>query len=412
MKKFLSILLSVSLLVCVLCSCNSGNNNISASVTTEEKTSTDSGSGTVQKSESTDITAVSEKTTTDNSKAGTSSKSQSSPTAKPAVNGSKTDVKTTTAKKITTTKKKTASNSSRSYTKYEVSPSSVTRYAGTVQRAWKVSSNGVSAEIHRVAYGSKITQNFQKSSDPGMDVSSKTVTYQPVCNIALISCSPTTVKFGVSQQLIGANSGRVENISKAAGALIAINGEASAPHECIRNGSIYSASQSESGGRYVRMYRNGAWDYGVMNSRNQNQLVSDGVYNTVRYQYTLVENGKAVYNNESGYYHNRTVLAQISANKYILAIGEFMPMDSIADLLVKYGVKNAVVLNGGNCSFMYVRGIGNVTGTRATQLKNLNKVNVVETEFFADNGMLGLNSAGKPKLGGPCERDIDIVYVK
>ena len=88
-----------------------------------------------------------------------------------------------------------------------------------------------------------------------------------------------------------------------------------------------------------------------------------------------------------------------------------MPMNTIADLLLKYGAKNAVVINGGNCSYMYVKGIGNVTGTKATQLKNLNKVNVVETEFFANHGMLGLNSAGKPKLGGPCSDEVNSVFV-
>lgn len=399
MKKILVILLSVSLLVCILSSCNSGDGDIQSELSTGEKTTVEVAA---KSSVSERITsAAANEPTTSASESGTSSENR----------GSQTDQSTKPSIK-STTKKKTTAKSSGSYSKYEVSPSSVTRYGGTIQRAWKISSNGVSAEIHRVAYGPQITQNFVKSNDPGMDVSSKSVKYQPVCNIALITCSPTTLKFGVSQQLIGSNVGRVENIAKAAGALIAINGEAAAPHECIRNGSIYSSSQSANGGYYVRMYRNGAWDYGVMNSQNQNQLVSDGVYNTVRYQFTLVQDGKAVYNNESGYYHNRTVIAQISANKYILAIGEFMPMNSIAELLVEYGVKDAVVINGGNCSFMYVKGIGNVTGTRATQLKNLNKVNVVETEFFANNGMLGLNSAGKPKLGGPCENDIDIVYVK
>lgn len=43
--------------------------------------------------------------------------------------------------------------------------------------------------------------------------------------------------------------------------------------------------------------------------------------------------------------------------------------------------------------------------------QNLNKPCVIESEFFAANGMLGLNSAGKQKLGGPCN-ELDIVYVK
>ena len=61
---------------------------------------------------------------------------------------------------------------------------------------------------------------------------------------------------------------------------------------------------------------------------------------------------------------------------------------------------------------MSVRGIGNVTGKKETQLQDLDKVHPVATEFFADHGMLGLNKAGKPKLGGPCYDAIDIIYAK
>ncbi len=105
------------------------------------------------------------------------------------------------------------------------------------------------------------------------------------------------------------------------------------------------------------------------------------------------------------------MFAQISENKYIMAMGEFMPLDNMMKVLIAYGARDAFLLNGGNCSSMYVKGIGNTTGTKATQLKNLNKPCVIESEFFAANGMLGLNSAGKQKLGGPCD-ELDIVYVK
>ena len=63
----------------------------------------------------------------------------------------------------------------------EVSPSSVKKYAGTIQRAWKISSKTTSVEIHKVAYGSKITQKFVKKQDSAIDYQ-KSVTYQPICN--------------------------------------------------------------------------------------------------------------------------------------------------------------------------------------------------------------------------------------
>lgn len=293
----------------------------------------------------------------------------------------------------------------------EVSPSSVTKYAGTIQRAWRISSKTTNVEIHKVAYGSKITQNFVKSQDSAIDVSSKSVTYQPICNIAIVTCAPTTLKYAVTSQVLGTTRGKQEDISKKVGALMAVNGESTsaASAMAIRNGTAFMPNGE--GREVMRFYKNGKCDFGPLNKQNQNQLIKDGVYNTVRFHYVLIKDGKKINNNES-YYHNRTILAQISATKYILAVAEFMPMNSIADLLLKYGAKNAVVINGGNCSFMYVRGIGNVTGTRATQLKDLNKVNVVETEFFANHGMLGLNNAGKPKLGGPCSDEVNSVYVQ
>jgi exopolysaccharide biosynthesis protein len=286
-------------------------------------------------------------------------------------------------------------------------------------RAWKISSGSVSVEIHKVAYGSKITQNFVKGNgenqDRGMDVSSKTVTYQPVCDIAIISCSPTQITFGVSKQLLGTDKGDVEDMAQKTGALVAVNGEATdeyaTDHSTIRSGKVYVTSTSIRHSPFVRMYRNGTWNTGDIDYTNQDQLIKDGVYNSVRHQGTPLWDGKLTGTNDDTYYHNRTMLAQISANKYILAVGEFMPIASMASLLKAYGAKNAILLNGGNCSFMYAKGVGNVTGTKASLLKNLNKINVVETEFFASNGMLGLNSSGKQKLGGPDE-EIDIVYVK
>ena len=303
------------------------------------------------------------------------------------------------SKPATTAKSNNSGSASKG--KLEVSAGSVKSIAGAkVLRAWKLNSNGVNIEIHRIAYGPQITQAFKKAIDYD-----KTVTYQPIINVAIITCSPEHIGVASSQQLLGTNVGKVEDMGRKSGALIAINGESGSTYKkgapTIRSGSVVSTDGS--GQKRLLIYRNGTWKVETLTNENCKSYISQGVYNSLRYQRQVITNGKAT-NEHDTYYHNRTVFAQISENKYIMAIGEFMP-------LIAYGARNAFLLNGGNCSSMYVKGIGNTTGTKATQLKNLNKPCVIESEFFAANGMLGLNSAGKQKLGGPCN-ELDIVYVK
>lgn len=315
------------------------------------------------------------------------------------------------SKPATTAKSNNSGSSSKG--KLEVSAASVKSVTGAkVLRAWKLNSNGVNIEIHRIAYGAQITQAFKKANADGAIDYDKTVTYQPVVNVAIITCSPDHIGVASSQQLLGTNVGKVEDMGRKSGALIAINGEAGSTYKkgapTIRNGSIVSTDGQ--GQKRLLIYKNGTWKVETLTNENCKSYISQGVYNSLRYQRQVITNGKAT-NEHDTYYHNRTVFAQISENKYIMAMGEFMPLDNMMKVLIAYGARNAFLLNGGNCSSMYVKGIGNTTGTRATQLKNLNKPCVIESEFFAANGMLGLNSAGKQKLGGPCN-EIDIVYVK
>lgn len=308
---------------------------------------------------------------------------------------------------------KSNNSGSASKGKLEVSAGSVKSITGAkVLRAWKLNSNGVNIEIHRIAYGPQITQAFKKANADGAIDYDKTVTYQPVVNIAIITCSPEHSGVASSQQLLGTNVGKVEDMGRKSGALIAINGEDGSTYKrgapTIRNGSVVSTDGQ--GQKRLLIYKNGTWKVETLTNENCKSYISQGVYNSLRYQRQVITNGKAT-NEHDTYYHNRTVFAQISENKYILAVGEFMPLDNMMKVLIAYGARNAFLLNGGNCSSMYVKGIGNTTGTKATQLKNLNKPCVIESEFFAANGMLGLNSAGKQKLGGPCN-ELDIVYVK
>ena len=315
------------------------------------------------------------------------------------------------SKPATTAKSNNSGSSSKG--KLEVSAASVKSVTGAkVLRAWKLNSNGVNIEIHRIAYGAQITQAFKKANADGAIDYDKTVTYQPVVNVAIITCSPEHIGVASSQQLLGTNVGKVEDMGRKSGALIAINGEAGSTYKkgapTIRSGSVVSTDGR--GQKRLLIYKNGTWKVETLTNENCKSYISQGVYNSLRYQRQVITNGKAT-NEHDTYYHNRTVFAQISENKYIMSIGEFMPLDNMMKVLIAYGARNAFLLNGGNCSSMYVKGIGNTTGTKATQLKNLNKPCVIESEFFAANGMLGLNSAGKQKLGGPCN-ELDIVYVK
>ena len=316
------------------------------------------------------------------------------------------------SKPATTAKSNNSGSASKG--KLEVSAGSVKSIAGAkVLRAWKLNSNGVNIEIHRIAYGPQITQAFKKANADGAINYDKTVTYQPVVNIAIITCSPEHIGVASSQQLLGTNVSKVEDMGRKSGALIAINGEAGSTYKkgapTIRNGSVVSTDGS--GQKRLLIYKNGTWKVETLTNENCKSYISQGVYNSLRYQRQVITNGKAT-NEHDTYYHNRTVFAQISENKYIMAVGEFMPLDNMMKVLIAYGARNAFLLNGGNCSSMYVKGIGNTTGTKANQLKNLNKPCVIESEIFSrQNGMLGLNSAGKQKLGGPCN-ELDIVYVK
>ena len=344
-------------------------------------------------------TAASSKSASESAEPSTAQSAQKPTSNKPA------------SKPAATAKSNNSGSSSKG--KLEVSAASVKSVAGAkVLRAWKLNSNGVNIEIHRIAYGAQITQAFKKANADGAIDYDKTVTYQPVVNVAIITCSPDHIGVASSQQLLGTNVGKVEDMGRKSGALIAINGEDGSTYKrgapTIRSGSVISTDGQ--GQKRLLIYKNGTWKVETLTNENCKSYISQGVYNSLRYQRQVITNGKAT-NEHDTYYHNRTVFAQISENKYIMAMGEFMPLDNMMKVLLAYGARNAFLLNGGNCSSMYVKGIGNTTGTRATQLKNLNKPCVIESEFFAANGMLGLNSAGKQKLGGPCN-EIDIVYVK
>lgn len=172
---------------------------------------------------------------------------------------------------------KSNNSGSASKGKLEVSAGSVKSIAGAkVLRAWKLNSNGVNIEIHRIAYGPQITQAFKKANADGAIDYDKTVTYQPVVNIAIITCSPEHIGVASSQQLLGTNVGRVEDMGRKSGALIAINGEAGSTYKkgapTIRSGSIVSTDGS--GQKRLLIYRNGTWKVETLTNENCKSYIS------------------------------------------------------------------------------------------------------------------------------------------
>ena len=189
------------------------------------------------------------------------------------------------SKPATTAKSNNSGSASKG--KLEVSAGSIKSIAGAkVLRAWKLNSNGVNIEIHRIAYGPRITQAFKKANADGAIDYDKTVTYQPVVNIAIITCSPEHIGVASSQQLLGTNVGKVEDMGRKSGALIAINGEAGSTYKkgapTIRSGSIVSTDGS--GQKRLLIYKNGTWKVETLTNENCKSYISQGVYNSLRYQ--------------------------------------------------------------------------------------------------------------------------------
>ena len=415
MKRIISATLAIILAALTLSSCGKGDNETTKAVDSSQTAQT----VTVSEEESKKASATTVKggqTTTakSSSKTTTAAGTKSGTTASSKTTGATQAVKTT--KKTTakpTTKKQTTS-------KYEVSPSSVRTVIGTVTRAWKASQNGVSVEIHRVKYGGKITQDFHKANGDGAIDYDKKVTYQPYISVAVITAPPTRFKIATTKSMTGKNLGGTNEVALKAGAFVALNGEAGPYNNkshyasTVRNGKVEFNYTKTCTKNVLLVYKDGRWEQGTIDSSNAASLISKGLVNTIKYHTQINKNGNYVENTWDGkngnlYYHNRSVLGRISDNKFVFAVGEFMPLKNIATVLKAYGVKDSYLINGGNCSEMFLKGVGNTTGIAGKQLNNLNKINYLESEFFYQQGMLGL-SGGYQKTGGPCYDDPDIFY--
>lgn len=431
MKKFLCLFMTVSLMAAMLGGCGSKNRKNKtedaedgsaeiASVSEEETSSvtymsTMSPAEMSSRSEASSRAAIAkavEEARKNNMSAQTTAKTAgttSSPLASTAITTAKpSGAKTATTKGITPS------------VKYVVDPVEY-KFAnpiGKITRAWIVRKHeGLYIRISRVALNDKITRNFS-SSVSSQIVNPKSITYNPTCNVAVITCNnPTQLKISTGN---GEPKG-VEEWSKSVDAVIAINGLGTDTgykenlSAVIRNGSIFKSYTGPNPIKTDRlawkrlvMYKDGRWEIKALDNDMAKAAVADGAYNTVRYQWVTIWDGQIVADTSGDtVYRNHTYLGQINEKTYVMMTTEFMSVKDSAAVLKAYGCKKAVQINGGNCTQMYVKEIGNTTGSAGAGITGLNKVGYLETEWLAQHGMLA-----PKKGGGPCADKLDVIYFK
>lgn len=323
-------------------------------------------------------------------------------------------VKTAASSKSTVSKKTSAPKKTTAKTtrgRYESKPGAYVTKPSALNarqtRAWLVKDvSGLDIRISRLEYGSK-TQMFD-SSVSSQIVNPKKITYTPACTVAVIKCdSPTRLKISK-----GTEKNKTEKNAVNAGAVIAIDGTkksySTSTGAVIRSGSLYlEFTGSKAKKTNLVMYKNGRWEFMPLDNDAAKAAIKNGAYNSLSIQDITIKDGKIVSSYSDSPCRNRTFLGQINANKYVFMTCEFMPIQSAAEIMLSYGVKNAVQVCGGNCTYMYLKNAGNTTGSKGAGIKGLNKLGYLETEWMAVNGLL---KSGK--YGSPCKDEMDCIYFK
>jgi len=288
----------------------------------------------------------------------------------------------------------------------------------TLLQAWKVADNstGTTVLVQKLSYGSPITVNYN----------GKNYKIQPACFIAIVNCKPANIRNTCASLTFHKSQAFVNDMAKKVNALIAINNEGFTGHwnpdpnvkqTFLTDGPVVKESkvvQNKKGATYLAsaIYKDGTWlkDKSI-SPANVNAEIRNGLsYTQAPSNVASIWDGKQIRSfwSQTNIFvnlRNRTLYGQIDANNYLLMVGEFMQVDTLTSVLLHYGAQKGFVCNGGNCSFMYLKGVGNVTGTTSPTLSKFDKLNMLEQEWKGDQNLL---SGGK---GSACQA-IDIVYVK
>lgn len=291
----------------------------------------------------------------------------------------------------------------------------------TVVRAWRIADNatGTKVEVHKLSYGKPFSTTYKHS-----DGKTYTHTIQSYCFVAMVSCKPTQFRNTCAELVVNKDEALVNDMAKKVGALVAINNEGYsghwspkyslflAPGPVIKEGQLVQNTNGEDYGCFG-IYKNGTWVRNLtIGPDNYKSEIDNGLFFTMSKggaAHVIWDGKRTVTFKEdlilfSGL-RNRTFFAQVDANNYLLMVGEFMDRDLMVDILLAYGAQKGFRVNGGNCSYMYLKGVGNVTGSIGPSLRNLDKLNRLEQEWKGDHKYLG------PNHGGPCPAK-DMIYVK
>ncbi|MCL2105929.1 MAG: phosphodiester glycosidase family protein [Oscillospiraceae bacterium] len=307
---------------------------------------------------------------------------------------------TSTTKKPDTTKAVT-----KIPTKHEIDASNISSpiAGGRVTRAWRVQQGGVSVYSYRLEYG----DNYEIRGTNG-----KTALVKPVITVSVVNASPDRLHFESASMLLGVQKASMSEMARKAGAVVAISGAYFTPHEglignylpvgpVVREGRVVSSPGGSSSGLCV--YKDGSWRVENIGSGSVNGQIARGLWFSLQDMHLPLLNGTL--NHQWGDLgdDNYTFFGQVSRDQYVMGVGEFMSRDNMVRVLQAYGAKTLVECNGGNCSEMYLEGVGNAANPARTDL-GADKLNMTHSEA---NKLYGTGN----HPGSVCNM-IDIIYFK
>ncbi|MDR2753486.1 MAG: hypothetical protein LBB50_04170, partial [Oscillospiraceae bacterium] len=272
----------------------------------------------------------------------------------------------------------------------------------------KASQSGVQVEAHRLQWGPKkaVTSRWGYTAE-----------VQPVITVAKIAADPSHLHFRDAQQILNTDVKTIEAMAKEEGALIAFNGVYFSSHTppsyytigapVVRDGVVVSQA-NDSAEWSLLGWNDGRWSREYISGATVQQQLGNGLRFSISDHHVPVEGGQVVYTWPEDGVQPYSMFGQIDASHYVIAIGEYAHRSDVAAACVAYGAQTVVELNGGNCAYLYLKGVGNAPNPGATTntLKQLNKLNLLFNEEMAMLGIFG----GKG-MGGP-DQSIDMIYFK
>lgn len=209
--------------------------------------------------------------------------------------------------------------------------------------------------------------------------------------VATIKGAPSYFKSFASLHTTGKSVDTILNIARNQGLTFAVNGEMCNHDKKSFKGFYNSADDSENGtviknskipqaiapNPSLTMTKDGKWEYPVsVGPDNAQALINSGVITSVSYTYPVLWNGEPYLvdggvlapmwnerdtmadNIQKHFYNDHTLIGQIDANTYVVAISEGFGRGYLCDIMQEMGVQNAFWANGGHCSAMYIQGYG------------------------------------------------------